>query len=138
VTDSGIIVALIGVASTLAVALIALWRFRRKDRADATAVEDGTISGRFKDADTLMRYIDSRVEAKTADLEAEVGTLKQVQDAFRAWVASMWLWDQRGRFGAIPMPDGEILTRIGLGHFADDWPTEPTNSEPPAGGFSRS
>lgn len=137
--DSGIVTALIGLFSALLLALLAFWRFRRKDRADAQQVEEGTISGRFKDADALMRYIDERVEERTASLAAaleEVQTkLKTVSveshemhNAVRARETQLWLWNQKGRLGVLPMLPDPILHRLGLGSLADDeWHTEPRN-----------
>lgn len=136
-TDTGIIVALIGIAATTTAGLIAFWRFRRKDRADATAVEEGTISGRFKDADALMRYIDERVEERTAELAASLAEVKEklrtvgkesreMHDAVRARETQLWLWNQKGRVGVLPMLPDPILHRLGLGSLADDeWHTEP-------------
>lgn len=124
--DNGITVALIGLISAAFLALIALWRFRRKDRADAQQVEEGTISGRFKDADALMRYIDERVEERTASLAAQLAEVKtklktvgeeshEMHDAVRANVTQQWLWDHRGRPGSLPMLPEPILRRLGLG-----------------------
>lgn len=130
-TDSGIVAALIGGMVTVALAVIALWRFRRKDRADAQQVEEGTISGRFKDADALMRYIDERVDERTASLAAELAEVKsklktvgreshEMHDAVRARETQLWLWDQRGRNGVLPRLPEPILRRLGLGHLIGD------------------
>lgn len=139
VTDTGIIIALIGAAVTLGTGAIALWRFRRKDRADAQQVEEGTISGRFKDADALMRYIDERVEERTAAIEKSLEEMKdklttvsaesrEMHDAVRARETQLWLWNQKGRLGALPMLPDPILHRLGLGSLAaDEWHTEPRN-----------
>lgn len=132
------IAGLIGLFSAVILALIALWRFRRKDRADAQQVEEGTISGRFKDADALMRYIDERVEERTAALATELAEMKtklrtvgqeshEMHDAVRSRETQLWLWDQRGRPGQLPMLPDPILHRLGLGYLADDeWHTEPS------------
>jgi hypothetical protein len=139
VTDPGIIIAFIGLAATAATALIAFWRFRRKDRADAQQVEEGTISGRFKDADALMRYIDERVEERTAAIEKSLDEMRaklttvsaesrEMHDAVRARETQLWLWNQKGRLGVLPMLPDPILHRLGLGSLADDeWHTEPRN-----------
>lgn len=130
-SDGGIAAALIGLASAVILALIALWRFRRKDKADAQQVEEGTISGRFKDADALMRYIDERVDERTASLAAELAEVREklttvsaesheMHDAVRARETQLWLWDQRGRSGALPMLPEPILRRLGLGHLIPD------------------
>jgi hypothetical protein len=139
VTDPGIIIAFIGLAATAVTALIAFWRFRRKDRADAQQVEEGTISGRFKDADALMRYIDERVEERTAAIEKSLDEMRaklttvsaesrEMHDAVRARETQLWLWNQKGRLGVLPMLPDPILHRLGLGSLADDeWHTEPRN-----------
>lgn len=138
-TDPGIIIAFIGLAATAATALIAFWRFRRKDRADAQQVEEGTISGRFKDADALMRYIDERVDERTAAIEKSLEEMRvklttvsaesrEMHDAVRARETQLWLWNQKGRLGVLPMLPDPILHRLGLGSLADDeWHTEPRN-----------
>jgi len=137
VSESGIVVALIGLASAVLVALIAVWRFWRKDRADAEDVEQGTISGRFKDADTLMKYIDQRVDERTRKLAAdqaetaeELEKVKQqykdLAEAVRTVISLQWVWDQRGRHGDLPMLPDPILYQLGLGHLTEGWATEPT------------
>ena len=91
---------------------------------------DSTIAGRFDDATEMNKYIDDRVEAKVGPIREELKTVKreshEIQDAFREWVSGVWLWNKRGRHGDIPMPPTTILSRLGLGHFADEWPTEPS------------
>jgi hypothetical protein len=92
------------------------------------------IAERFDDASELSKYIDERVEAKVKPIRDQLGKVtrdsQEIQDAFRAWVSAVWVWHQRGRFGDLPMPPAQILSRIGLGHFADDWPTEPPRTKP--------
>jgi len=127
------VAALIGLASAVILALIALWRFRRKDRADAQQVEEGTISGRFKDADALMRYIDERVEERTATLAAELEEVRtklrsvgdesrEMHTAVRARETQLWLWNHRGRPGSLPMLPEPILQRLGLGDLITTTP----------------
>jgi hypothetical protein len=90
------------------------------------------IAERFDDASELSKYIDERVEAKVAPLREKLRRVEQesgeIKGAFSRWVSAVWIWNQRGRFGEIPMPPTDILTRLDLGHFADDWPTEPTRT----------
>jgi hypothetical protein len=145
VTENGIVIAVIALVSAVLVALIAVWRFRRKDRADAQQVEEGTISGRFKDADALMRYIDERVDERTAALAAELADVREklkvvgkesheMNDAVRANATQQWLWDHRGRVGVMPMLPGPILTRLGLGHLTDpDFDNTENPLMPPGG-----
>lgn len=137
-SDVGIVVALIGLVSAVLTALIAVWRFYRKDRADAEAVEEGTISGRFKDADTLMQYIDQRVDERTEVLTAQMagvsaklasveGQFSDLKEAVRAVTSQQWRWEHRGRPGPLPMLPPPILSLLGIEHLSDDWPTEPTH-----------
>lgn len=132
--DAGLIIAIVTGAFTLAVTAVAWIRFRRKDHADATSVEEGTISARFKDADALMRYIDERVDERTAALEAELRAVRdalstvkreshEIHDAVRAHFYQLWVWDQRGRPGPLPMLPPTILTRLGITDPLED--TEP-------------
>lgn len=140
-TDPGIVVAVIGLISGLSVALVTVWRFRRKDRADAQQVEEGTISGRFKDADALMKYIDERVDERTAKLAEELAEVRkklttvsaeshEMHDAVRANVTQQWLWEHRGRPGTLPMLPEPILRRLGLGDIINT-PSLPIEGETP-------
>lgn len=124
-SNDGIIIALLSLVSAVLIAMLAWIRFLRKDRADAVGVEEGTISARFKDADALMRYIDDRVDERTAALSAELDAVRdalstvkreshEVHDAVRAHFYQLWLWDQKGRLGVIPMLPPPILQRLGI------------------------
>lgn len=102
----------------------------RSDRETAsTTARQADLAARFDDASELTKYIDERVEAKVAPLRDELARVKaeshEIQDAFRTWVSAVWLWHQRGRVGDLPMPPAAILSRLGLAHFVDEWPTEP-------------
>ena len=139
-TEPAIIVALVTAAVTIVTAVITLIRFLRKDRADANSVEEGTISARFKDADALMKYIDERVDERTAALQAELTAVREalsavkresheIHDAVRAHFYALWLWDMRGRPGPLPMLPPTILTRLGISDPLED--TAPTMKETP-------
>lgn len=146
-SENGILVALIALVSAVLVALIAVWRFRRKDRADAAAVEEGTISGRFKDADSLMQYIDERVDARTAEMSVKVTELSdklrevkaqfdELTEAVHANVTQQWIWDRRGRPGPLPMLPAPVLSRLRLGHLMDpDFDDTDNPTRPPSGGL---
>lgn len=120
-SEAGLIAAIIGAFVALLTAGITAWRFLRKDRADAEAVEEGTISGRFKDADSLMKYIDDRVEERVAPIREELKGVKaeshEMHDAVRTRETQLWLWDQRGRQGTLPALPSPILTKLGLVHL---------------------
>ncbi len=136
-SNDGIIIALLSLVSAVLIALLAWIRFRRKDRADAVGVEEGTISARFKDADALMRYIDDRVDERTAALSAELTAVREaltavkresheVYDSLRAFWWACWVWDQKGRPGPLPTLDPVILERLGIKDpFGDTEPVRP-------------
>lgn len=137
-SNDGIIIALLSLVSAVLIALLAWIRFRRKDRADAVGVEEGTISARFKDADALMRYIDDRVEERTkelsqklTDMSTALDTVKreshEIHDAVRTHFYQLWIWDQKGRPGPLPMLPPAILTRLGIADPLED--THPTLKE---------
>lgn len=88
------------------------------------------VKERFDDASELAKYIREEVERQVAPIRAELALVKQESTEFHAAVRTretqLWLWDQRGRQGALPMLPGPILERLSLGHLVDDWPTEPT------------
>lgn len=136
-TEPAIIVALVTAAVTIVTAVITLIRFLRKDRADASSVEEGTISARFKDADALMRYIDDRVDERTAALSAELDAVRdalstvkreshEVYDSIRVFWYAVWAWDQRGRQGPLPALNPVVLERLGiLDPLGDTEPVRP-------------
>ncbi|MBC8726072.1 hypothetical protein F6X37_32410 [Paraburkholderia sp. 31.1] len=136
-SNDGIIIALLSLVSAALIALFAWIRFLRKDRADANSVEEGTISARFKDADALMRYIDDRVDERTAAMSAELDAVRdtlstvkreshEVYDSLRAFWWACWVWDQKGRPGPLPTLDPVTLERLGIKDpFEDTQPVRP-------------
>lgn len=136
--DPAVFVAWITAAVALITTAVTVIRFRRKDRADTRSVEDGTISSRFKDADALMKYIDERVDERTATLSAELAqvrtvlaTVKQesheIHDAVRTHFWRLWAWDQKGRPGPMPLLPPMILDRLGITDPLED--TEPVKEQ---------
>lgn len=126
----GIYIAVISGLVAVILAVLGWLRFRPKDRVEVEAQKQVALSERFDDASSLAKYIDQRVEEKVKPIRDELERVKrenhEVSDAFRTWVSAVWLWHQRGRRGDLPMPPVAVLSRLGLAHFADDWPTEPT------------
>ena len=124
-SDTGIIIAALSFLASVVLALLTWIRFRRKDRADTQAVESGTISGRFKDADSLVRYINERVDAETKDLREELAKVRSEFDAFkkdsqevhgavRTNYYQQWIWDRSGRPGPLPQRAEPILALLGI------------------------
>lgn len=95
---------------------------RKRDRST-------DIAERFDDASELAKYIREEVERQVAPIRAELKTVKEesheMHGAVRARETQLWLWDQRGRQGGLPMLPTPILERLNLGHLVEDWPTEP-------------
>lgn len=117
-------------AATVAALIGGVLRSRSERETASTTARQADLAARFDDASELTKYIDERVEAKVAPLREELARVKreshEIQDAFRTWVSAVWLWHQRGRQGELPMPPAAILTRLGLAHFVEEWPTEPS------------
>lgn len=99
---------------------------KRDDQAD--------LAGRFDDASQLAQYIREEVERQVAPIRQQLETVKneshEMNDAVRARETQLWLWDQKGRPGALPPLPTPILNRLGLGHIAEGWQTDPTPVPP--------
>lgn len=104
--------------------------------AGAESARQSAIAERFDDASELAKYIreqiEQEVERQVAPIRAELDRVKseshEMHDAVRARETQLWLWDQRGRPGQLPMLPDPILHRLGLGYMSDDdWHTEPTS-----------
>lgn len=137
-SDTGIIIAALSFLASVVLALLTWIRFRRKDRADTQAVESGTISGRFKDADALVRYINERVDAATKELREELDQARADFDAFkkaadgvhgavRSNFYQQWIWDRSGRPGPLPQLAEPILALLGISDPLED--THPSLKE---------
>lgn len=128
-------VALVTGGISVLVFLLTWLKGRKKDRVEVDAVERTTalaekaaLAERFDDASELARYINERVEAeverKVAPIRAELETVKgeshEMNVAVRARETQLWLWDQRGRPGVLPMLPAPILERLGLAHLHPD------------------
>lgn len=99
---------------------------RKRDRsADLAARWDDASELSQKMRDAIEREVERQVAPMRSELQKVKEEAHEIQGAFRTWVSAVWLWDVRGRPGDLPMPPTLILDRLGLGHFADQWPTEP-------------
>ena len=124
-----LILGLLTLAGTMAGALFLFLGTRGKTRAEATAAQTAAaqadMAARFDDASELAKYIreevDRQVELRLAEFREELRTVKaeshEMHDAVRARETQLWLWDQRGRNGALPMLPRPILERLGLIHL---------------------
>ena len=117
----GVYIGAISLLTALLLFGLGWFRFRRKDRVEVEAQRQAALSERFDDASELTKYIDQRVEEKVAPIRAQLEALKveshEMHDAVRARETQLWLWDQRGRDGALPMLPKPILERLGLIHL---------------------
>lgn len=101
---------------------------RKRDRSS-------DLASRWDDASELSQKmreaIEREVERQVAPIRIELNQVKseshEMSVAVRARETQLWLWDQRGRPGQLPMLLDPILHRLGLGYLADDeWHTEPS------------
>lgn len=117
------------VLSLIGVALAAWLSFRGKTRETtvaATSAQEAAIAARWDDASELAKYIREQIEAEVErqvapfrrQLEQVKSESHEMNDAVRARETQLWLWDQRGRPGALPPLPVPILYRLGLGHLA--------------------
>lgn len=102
---------------------------RKRDRST-------DLAARWDDASELSQKmreaIEKEVERQVAPIRTELEQVKneshEMNVAVRSRETQLWLWDQRGRPGSLPMLPDPILHRLGLGYLADDeWHTEPSN-----------
>ncbi|MDN3309545.1 hypothetical protein QWJ90_01235 [Microbacterium oryzae] len=101
------------------------WRGKRRETDVAeTNAQQAAIAARWDDASELAKYIREEVERQVAPIKAELQRVKdeshEMHDAVRARETQLWLWDQRGRPGDLPMLPAPILKRLGLGYFVEE------------------
>lgn len=92
----------------------------------ATTAQEAAIAARWDDASELAKYIreqiETEVERKVAPIRDELHRVRseshEMHDAVRARETQLWIWDQRGRQGSLPMLPAPILNKLGLGHLA--------------------
>lgn len=98
------------------------WRGKRGELSVAvSAAQQVALAERFDDASQLAQYIREEVERQVTPIREEMQRVKQesheFHDAVRARETQLWLWDQRGRAGDLPMLPAPILERLGLGNL---------------------
>lgn len=129
-TIAGPALALAGVIFTV------VWNARgdkRRARSEEKNAQQADLAARFDDASQLAQYIREEVERQVAPIREQLEKVKteshDMHDAVRSHFTQLWLWDQKGRLGPLPMLPIHILHRLGLGHLLDEPPedTEPIN-----------
>ncbi len=127
--DTPVLVALIALGGSGIGGLWYFLRTHRKSVIDAEVARQSALAERFDDASHLAEYIRAEVERQIEPIREELKKVKteshEMHDAVRAHFTQLWLWDQRGRVGQLPMLPQAILHRLGLGHLLDD-PAEDT------------
>ena len=101
---------------------------KRRNSDQARRERAQTLAEWRDDTSDLAKYIreqvEEEVERRVAPIRAELQTIKaeshEMNDAVRARETQLWLWDQRGRAGNLPMLPVPILERLGLAHLHPD------------------
>lgn len=129
----GLFVLVGSLVATIAALIGGILRSRSERVTATTSAAQADLAARFDDASQLAQYIREEVERQVAPIRAELQNVKseshEMHDAVRARETQLWLWDQRGRAGELPMLPKPILDRLGLIHLiatevSED--TEPT------------
>lgn len=101
---------------TLLSAVLVFVATRKRDRSSdlASRWDDASeLSQRMRDA------IEKEVERQVAPIREELQNVKaeshEMHNAVRTRETQLWLWDQRGRPGRLPMLPAPIMQRLGLG-----------------------
>ena len=106
-------------------AVLSLRGKTREVNVAATTAQESAIAARWDDAVELSQQmreeIKAEVERQVAPMREELQRVKdeshEMHDAVRARETQLWLWDQRGRPGDLPMLPSPILQRLSLGHL---------------------
>ncbi|WP_234057923.1 hypothetical protein [Microbacterium sp. NFH-22A-Y] len=112
-------------AGVIITAVLALRGKKDETAVAATNVQESALAARMDDAielSAVMRAaIEAEVERQVAPMREALQKVKdesrEMHDAVRARETQLWLWDQRGRPGDLPMLPSPILQRLGLGHL---------------------
>lgn len=101
---------------TLITGVLVFVATRKRDRSTdlASRWDDASeLSQRMRDA------IEKEVERQVAPIREELQNVKaeshEMHNAVRTRETQLWLWDQRGRPGRLPMLPAPIMQRLGLG-----------------------
>ena len=106
-------------------AVLSLRGKTREVNVAATTAQESAIAARWDTAVELSQQmreeIKAEVERQVAPMREELQRVTEesheMHDAVRARETQLWLWDQRGRPGDLPMLPSPILQRLGLGHL---------------------
>ena len=131
---AGIIAAVLSALGVTGAAWLAFRGKKGETHVSAVTAQEAAIAARWDDASELAKYIREQIEAEVerqvAPFRTQLNQLKteshEMNDAVRARETQLWLWDQRGRPGDLPMLPAPILIRLGLGHLTPATPSKET------------
>lgn len=119
---AGFIGPLVGAVAVIVGAWLGFRGKKVETHVAAAGVQQNAVSERWDDASELatrMReYIAQEVERQVKPIREELERVKaeshEMNDAVRARETQLWLWDQRGRVGVMPMLPAPLLQKLGL------------------------
>lgn len=121
--SEGVLIAIITLTASGATGIWAWLRGRRKAEVELEATKQTVFSERFDDASEFARYVNTQIEAAVAPLRKELEEFKEqhhrITDAFRVFFTRLWVWDQRGRIGPMPVADAALLKELRLAHLLE-------------------
>lgn len=65
----------------------------------------------------VQRQVDEAMKEVRGKLDTAVRESHEMNDAVRTRETQLWLWDQKGRHGDVPMLPAPLLRKLGLGHL---------------------
>lgn len=87
---------------------------RERDMTIGERVDDGILL-----ADRIREEVERQVKPIREKLQRLEDESQEMHNAIRARETQLWLWDQQGRAGGLPMLPAPILQRLGLQHFIE-------------------
>ena len=121
--SESVIVAIITLTASGAAGIWAWLRGRRKAQVELEATKQAAFAERFDDASEFAQYVNAQIEAAVAPLRKELEEFKKqhhrITDAFRVFFTRLWVWDQRGRIGPMPVADAGLLEELRLAHLLE-------------------